>query len=316
MKQAARIPHGPSRERGLTLVELLVSLVIGLVLMLAVIGAYLGSVSASGSTQAQGRMNEDAQAALAILTQHIRMAGNNPKQNGYGIGTPRNPVFDATTWAIRGCDSKFTDPAAASISALACGASGADSLAVAYEADRYNTVPTGTPTFAPTDCLGQTLTFVISTVNAWSATVASVKPTSVTYAIADNRFYVDTGNLYCKGNGGAAQALVENVEDMQITYGVAPSTAGTTLTVAGYLTASDIIAPADAGLLALPVADRWAKVATVRVCLVVRSDKPLAPSAESARYFQCDGSLNTAPPDLRLRRAYTTTVVLRNRIAS
>lgn len=313
MKQAARIHHGPRRERGLTLIELLVSLVIGLVLMLAVIGAYLGSVAASGSTQAQGRMNEDAQAALAILTQHIRMAGNNPKQSGYRADVPRNPVFDATTWAIRGCDSKFTDPAAASISALACSGTGADSLAVAYEADRYNTVPTGSPTFSPTDCLGQTLTFVTSTVNAWSATTASVKPTSVTYAIADNRFYVDTGNLYCKGNGGAAQALIENVEDMQISYGVAPSTAGATLTVAGYLKSSDINTDTT---IAAALVDRWAKVATVRVCVVVRSDKPLAPSAESARYYKCDGSLNTAPPDLRLRRAYTTTVVLRNRIAS
>ncbi|MFC5499237.1 PilW family protein [Caenimonas terrae] len=312
MKQAARIHHGPRRERGLTLIELLVSLVIGLVLMLAVIGAYLGSVSASGSTQAQSRMNEDAQAALAVLTQHIRMASNNPKQPNYAASTPRNPVFGGTNWAVFGCDSKFTDPAAASISALSCSGAGSDALALSYEADRYNTVASGGNA---TDCLGQTLPVVTASVSAWST--PTVVPTTVTFTVADNRFYVDAGNLYCKGNGGATpQALVENVEDMQITYGVAPSTASTTLTVAGYMTASDIAAPADPGLAALPIADRWAKVATVRVCLIVRSEKPIAPTSESARYFQCDGSLNTAPPDLRLRRAFSTTVVLRNRIAS
>ena len=315
MKQAASLHPGLHRERGLTLVELLISLVIGLVLMLAVIGAYLGSVSASGSTQAQSRMNEDAQAALTVLSQHIRMAGNNPKQPNYVPGAARNPVFDGITWAVRGCDAKFVDAAAASISALSCGASGADALAIAYEADRYNTVAT-TGTNLPTDCLGQALPSVSTTISTWFTATSTVTPTSVTFNVADNRFYVDSGNLYCKGNGGAAQALVENVEDMQITYGVARSDAGATLTVAGYLNASDIINPADPNLLALPLEDRWTKVATVRVCLIVRSEKPMAPSAESAQYFQCDGTLKTNPPDLRLRRAYTTTVVLRNRIAS
>jgi type IV pilus assembly protein PilW len=313
MTQAARMHPALRRERGLTLVELLISLVIGLVLMLAVIGAYLGSVSASGSTQSQSRMNEDAQAALTVLSQHIRMAANNPKQPNYVPASPRNPVFGATTWAVRGCDAKFADPTVASTSLLTCGTSGADALAIAYEADRYNTVSAGANA---TDCLGQALPTVSATISTWYTATSTINPTSVTFTVADNRFYVDSGNLYCKGNGGATQALVENVEDMQITYGVAKSDAGATLTVAGYLSASDIINPADAGLLALPLMDRWAKVATVRVCLIVRSEKPIAPSVESAQYFQCDGTLKTDPPDLRLRRAYTTTVVLRNRIAS
>ena len=60
-------------------------------------------------------------------------------------------------------------------------------------------------------------------------------------------------------------------------------------------------------------AARWAKVITVRICIVVRSDLPVAVDSTSARYLKCDGSLELAPPDLHLRRIYATTVVLRNR---
>jgi len=56
-------------------------------------------------------------------------------------------------------------------------------------------------------------------------------------------------------------------------------------------------------------------VATVRICVLIRSEEAVAPDAASAGYTQCDGTTNSSPPDLRLRKAYSTTVVLRNRQA-
>jgi type IV pilus assembly protein PilW len=41
---------------------------------------------------------------------------------------------------------------------------------------------------------------------------------------------------------------------------------------------------------------------------------PVVTDSVSARYVKCDGTLENNPPDLRLRKAYTTTVVLRNRV--
>ena len=118
--------------------------------------------------------------------------------------------------------------------------------------------------------------------------------------------------LYCKGNSSVAQPLVENIEDMQLTYGtVSTATTATTANVAGYLPAGSV---SNIATVALPTeADRWAKVVTVRICIVVRSESQIAPDSASARYLDCAGNLVTTPPDLRLRRAYTTTVVLRNR---
>lgn len=309
------------RNRGLSLIELMVSLVIGLVLMIAVVSAYLGSSGATRMAEAQARMNEDAQAALTVLTQQLRMAGNNPKQPYYTSGAPRNPVYDNTTYIVRGCDGRFSDiTSAANIQSLTCVAGGGavpDSIAVSYEADPFNTIPTSAG--IPTDCLGQGLPTLAANVDRWNG-AASV-PTAVTFTVADNRFYVGTStavvtpSLYCKGNGGAnPQALVENIEDLQFVYGTAPTTSTpSSLAVAGYLSADDI--PTDLASMPTDPA-RWGQVLTVRICVVVRSERPVVSDAASAQYLQCDGTLNTAPPDLHLRRAYSTTVVLRNRIPS
>ena len=184
-----------------------------------------------------------------------------------------------------------------------------DSIAVNYEADRYNTVPTTSG--VPTDCLGQGLTTI-------NVTFPSGTVTTATFAVADNRFYIGTStaivspSLYCKGIGNInPQPLVENIEDMQFTYGTVSTTnTSTTATVAGYLRANEV-----ASLVTTPNDDktRWGKVLSVRICILVRSENPVAPDANSAKYDDCLGNRNVSAPDLRLRRAYTTTVVLRNR---
>jgi type IV pilus assembly protein PilW len=322
--------RSPKRfNQGLSLIELMVSLTIGLILMIAVISAYLGSAGAGRMAEAQGRMNEDANAALTILAQQLRMAGNNPKKPNYTDVPPVNPVYGTSTFTVRGCEGGFSDVAtAASIPALTCagGASSSpDAVAISYEADRYNTVPLASG--APSDCLGQELkepNVALFTANRSISNGVTSTGQVVTYTVADNRYYVATSppsvipSLYCRGNGGTGanslgQPLVENVEDLQLTYGTALSNATATLAVAGYLDAANVTTEASLALLATDQS-RWSKVVTVRVCIVVRSEALVAPSLASARYTKCNGDLENSPPDLHLRRAYSTTVVLRNRL--
>ena len=307
------------RMRGISLVELMISIAIGLVLMLAITSIYVSSAGAGRVAEAQGRMNEDAQAALTILSQQLRMAGNNPLQPNYASTTPRNPVYDTTTYIVRGCDGTFTNiSSAANPAALTCTAgvnTSPDSIAIHYEADQYNTVPTTGG--VATDCLGQSLPALTTTLNVWDG-AASV-PTVVMYRVADNRFYIGTSgvitqpSLYCKGNGNATpQPLVENIEDLQLTYGTSTA-ASAAMAVAGYLTANSVETQTDLAALANSKL-RWDKVMTVRVCVLARSEVPVVTDSVSARYVKCDGTLENNPPDLRLRKAYTTTVVLRNRV--
>ena len=325
--------------RGFSLVELMVALTLGLIISIAAISAYVGASSASKVADAQTRMNEDAQAALSLIAQQLRMAGNNPKRANRVEGSTttlsslRNPMYLPTpTYAgfslspgtftlsgfrfVRGCDGAFSNlTAAADIDSLTCAGTTTtlpDSIAITYEADQYNTIPTSGGT--PTDCLGGSLPVITASMPVVSGT--GTVTSSVTYYKADNRFYIGTSSaivnpsLYCKGNGTPSpQPMVENVEDMQITYGTL-NTTGTSTGVAGYLEANEITSVANLAALANDAA-RWKKVITARICIVVRSETTVVSDASSAKYLNCQGSL-VASPDLRLRKAYSTTVELRN----
>lgn len=317
-----------SEVGGFSLIELMVSMTIGLIVVISAMAAYLGSSSASRVSEAQARMNEDAQAALTTLSQQIKLAGANPVQASRTVEFRRNPVFNATyvgdtstpytttsytvaspsgytrsTFAIRGCDGPFSDvTTATSIAALTCAGgttTAPDSIAISYEADRYNTVPTSAN--LPTDCVGSALT-----------NVSITAPFVAGFSVADNRFYIANStagvpNLYCKGSSSSTQPLVENVEDLQLSYGVVSSTNTTsTASVAGYLTSDELTALGGG-------AAWWGRVMTVRVCVVVRSENPVVTDTASGSYYKCDGTLDSSKTDNRLRHAYSTTVVLRNR---
>lgn len=333
-------------QRGVSLIELMISMTIGLIIMIAVITAYVGASGASRTAEAIGRMNEDGQAALLILTQQLRMAGVNPSQPDrhsvtLGISARGNtvPLHNSVTnaFAIRGCDDRFTNiTSAASTAALTCGHAaasvGPDSLSIAYEADRYNTIALANG--QPTDCMGVGIDALSPAPNYLNA--AGSAAVSASIYEAENRFYIGTSafvinpTLYCKGNGNAstAQPLVENIENLQFSYGtVNPNTTTspiyvtvtptfTTTLVLGYMSAYELEnynagSPAPQFGATGATSRRWNAVKTVRICVVARSEQPLADSLDSARYLDCNGTL-TVPPDRRLRRAYTTTVVLRN----
>lgn len=302
-------PH----QYGVTLVELMVSLVIGLLIMLAVSQAYLGASASSRLAETQARMNEDAQTALATLVQQIKLAGANPLRTDRAAGSVRNPV--TATYIIRGCDTAFSNlTSATSIDSLNCAhtaaSTGPDALAISYEADNFNTMRSSSG--APTDCVGAGLKST-----SVSVTTTAGISTSTTIYVASPVYNIDTSNtprtLSCSNVDGVAtlQPLIENVIDMQVTYGTGTKLSPTY--ILGYLSAQEIDNPAGPVTGLASAADRWALVRTVRVCILVSSHEPVATSANAAQYRNCNGTVVTNPPDLKLRRAYTTTVVLRNR---
>lgn len=312
-------------QTGLTLVELLVAMVIGLVLVGTLIAVYATTSASVAAAKAEAQMSEDAQYVLALLTRQIRQAGYNPIQPN------RTQVNElpggAAGLSFFACDNGFANgsttggTAAANAVLLTCNssaASGGGAIAVTYEADGFNTVPTAATPPVPTDCLG-------NGVPQLSQTDVG-PPTSGPhyYHAAENRFYVKNNTLYCAGNGGGAfaeQPLIENVERIEFSYGAAHPTSGIK-SVAGFLTSADFGAAtgstaANADLAALPApAERWGKVVAVKVCVIMRSATRLA--EESSHHFGCnpnaDATLNSSTDGYR-RRAYLTTVSLRNRMA-
>jgi type IV pilus assembly protein PilW len=290
-KAASRVSRASGRHRGASLIEVMVSMVIGLVVVGAVMVNYLG-VGVTGKQQsAYAQMTEDAQIAFSVLTRELLTAGY-AQPTGWAGGTStfsRTYVSGTPALALYGCDSGFATPNA---TALSCGTGTSAAISVAYEADTSTAVVHSTG--VPTDCLGNALT---------AQTTAG--PPTVTFFVAQNRYFVATNTstipeLYCVSPGNSQQALVENVESMTVRYGVEGAIAKQ---AAVYVPAASVT--------------DWGRVVGVRICLVMRSSEPVLTSEDLAirnTYLNCN-QVATTLPDRYARRAFFTTIALRNRMA-
>lgn len=311
-------------QRGVSLVEMLISITIGLVVIGALVGVYAGGSQATNLVRAQNQMNEDAMAALTILSNEVRQAGFNPQQasriaselRNPLVPAPENPAAVTTTVSFFACSSLFDAVTGTSgISNLVCGSNtSSHSLAVVYEVDGYSA--SKTTGGAAADCVG-----------------ASVPQTSFTfptagnqtYYVVENRYYVESSTLKCVGNGSFAsgsQPLVDNVVSLSLSLGLSTPTATYSATVAGYLDpsavgpikAGEVITGVDANLTALSSSFvRWSKVMVVRICVVVQSESAVL--EEETVYYDCNRNVQNTV-GRKLRRAYSATVQLRNRGAT
>lgn len=321
------------RTSGFTLLELLIAMTIGLVILAASLMVYTSSSRGSQVSQLETQLNEDGILALNLIQQQLKQAGYSQQII---------PPSGATVYgnyaglAVRGCDSGFADTSV-DFDLLSCAASGTPAIAIRYEATTDDTMPTAAG--LPTNCLG-------NGINALTASQASPAPAPPTgapapyppnYALADNRYFISTGtdgrpNLSCRGMEknaggtaniiGTAQLLLANIENMTLTYGVASrpslqlaSSYDPTLhQIVGYLSAAGVDALATTGTVPNTTQDRWGRVLSVRVCLLMRSDQPVRDAPDGGfKYKACDNTDATGN-DGYLRQAFTTTVLLRNRL--
>ena len=229
------------RQRGFSLVELMVAMAMSLALLTVVLQGFASMSNASRASTVQQQMNEDAQAAFQILGPQIRMAGFNPLQaratttmlperntlggsnfvlvnettsNGTPIVVKQIATDDPfgttgeTGIGIFGCQTGFANLAAAEISQLTCNATGASpSLAVHYEADQFSPNISGV---TPSDCRGFAVPYARQSlkdegpVSGTWIPVANPPP----YYLVENRYFIarDANNnpigLSCTGNGG------------------------------------------------------------------------------------------------------------------
>ena len=298
---------------------------IGLVILAASLLVYTSSSRGSRLSQVETQLNEDGILALNLIQQQIKQAGYSqqiiPSAGGATI------LGNYSGLAVRGCDHGFTDSGAA-FDLLSCSSgTGPAALAIRYQATTENTMPSST--VSPTNCIGNGIL-------ALAASQASPAPTPPpgNYTLADNRYFITNSNghsnLSCRGsesNGaaniiGTSQPLLMDVEDVVIRYGVASQGSLELAStydplrhqIVNYLDASSIDSLAVAGPIADATQNRWSRVLSVRVCLVMRSEQPVADAPDGAfNYKACDNTDATGT-DNYLRRAFTTTVLLRNRL--
>lgn len=277
-----------SRQRGLSIMEVLVSMVIGLVVVGAVLLSYITSGQTNKVQAAYSEMNEGAQVGLQILSRDLLLAGYAQPTSldtvafKFGRTYAGRPVF--------GCDTGFVS--AATTGDVVCAATGSTpAIEVVYEADVTNTVPHSSG--APSDCLGAAL--VQQTVGATN------------FYLAHNRYYLANSTLgrselHCASKlGNTGGALVDNVENMKIWYGEASP--ADPRQIVRYVSAANV---KDLGT-------DFGYVVSVRVCLLMRSSEPVLTPEDPASYLDCDSASQTSA-DRYVRRAYFTTTTLRNKM--
>lgn len=286
----------PIRQKGVTLIELMVSMAIGLFVVGAVLVMYVGSGSTSTLQTQVSQMTEDAQIGFAQLSRDVQMAGYAEPQ-GKRV-TSGVAVFDkpAIPRPVFGCSTGFSNPTAAvdvGGTAPTCGTDTVAAIQVTYQATTATAPVSGN---VPVDCQGNTITFTVDGTfgNIW---------------LTSNRYFVSGGNLQCASQSAAgALPIVQDVQAMQVWYGIAPLWAEgdkTTRQPSYYILASEA------------AAGDWAKVVSVRICLLMRTAEPVFSSEDVtnglANYNDC-GNLPQTPTDRRMYRAFFTTVALRNRM--
>lgn len=298
-----RPPRVRLAQAGFTLIEMMVALAIGLAVIGALIGAYVVSFQSGRHSDAMVQITEDAALALNVMRQQVAQAGFSLP---HGVGEGGGLVLHSFP-AVSGCESSgFTDLQASIAATDNCRASGTDAAAsdtieVAYEGSvlagsASNGILGGNGAARqPLDCLG----------NTFDKTRDAV--TGDDYWLNDSKFYVANGSLYCKGPGNAAGAVVvQNVETLQVTYGMASAPAGAP--GSSQVIYYDVAPP--------PGSPLWANVVSVNLCVQVRSavrvlDRRQSPTLGT--WVDCGNAPQTST-DGYLRRTFSTTIVLQNKL--
>ena len=286
---------------GFTLIEMMVALAIGLAVVGALIAAYLSSFASGRHSDAVVQITEDATLALNVMRQQVAQAGFSQP---HGVGESGGLVLHKFP-AVSGCEAaNFADLQASILAPANCQATSpdqatSDAVEVAYEGSvlpaKSSNGILGAAGTQPLDCLG----------NSFPKTHDEASGDD--YWLSDSKFYVADGSLYCKGPGNrAGAAIVQNVETLQVTYGMANAPAGERYSeqISYYENAPH------------PGSPDWNNVVSIKLCVQVRSAARVLDKASTATlgtWIDCR-SAQRSSTDGYLRRTFTTTIVLQNRL--
>lgn len=276
----------PRTQTGLTLIELMISMVIGLFLLLSISSVYLSNLKSGVKRDQYSLLEDNARLALDSMSQVIEHAG-----------------YQGTARMV---DDKFISE---KVSSNACVVNNNtlytsfdktkdDNSGDQFTGDRIGVVYLGSAAFN-TDCAGNT-----APANCQIGNPANTSASQLSRIY--NAFYIDKvnndGKLKCIGSRTVgAQLIADNIENMQITYGI---DSDDDLTIDQYVDAS-----------AINKGD-WGQVKSVQIAVLVKSDREVKQVADQKRYSLLGKSI-TAPKganakDKFQRAVFSTTVLLGN----
>lgn len=353
------------RQRGISLVEMMVSMAIGLIIVSAMGFVFVSSTRVFRALEASSRIQENVRYAFERMSHDVRMAGF----AGCSYQTVANVLNSPTGWqynlfgrAVHGTEAGGTFPTGVSNVLRGDGLTilGADNAqeyivsshnpsSAQFQLTANHNIKQG-EILVVTDC-SHAAVFQMTNVNN-NNTIATVNHNtgnsttpgnctkgfglpvdcgntngvaytfapgsrllrlqSVTYYIRANA--VGEPALYRQILGAAAgnatstaEELVEGIEDLQVLYGV--DTSGTADGVVDtYVTATQVPTTAPGATLDA----QWARVLAVRASLIAVSSASQEVLSQIVP-IQFNGATVT-PVDRRMRKVFTTTIAVRNRL--
>lgn len=259
--RTTRSPDKGRRQRGVSLLELMVGVAIGLLVVAVAMGALMVSRGISGTVSDASSIQQQAAYAMRVIGLQARQAGSlflNPNPSG----TPASEVltapvvFEAKADPPSSSSSTFSfDPTTNTLS----GTTSPVTLTIGYRRYKESVHTSTTEQTISRNCLGG--------------------PSDDTAAHKDDQrvesiFQFDAANnaLRCGGNGAADQPIVQNVADFQVRYLL-----------------QDNSNPADTRIQyvdATAVGSNWGRVQAVEVCLVLYGNEAIDMPAGST-YTGC-----------------------------
>lgn len=299
-------------QSGVSLIELMISMVVGLFLLAGVVTNFISTKTADVKRQAVSEMDANANVAFASLRQAISHAGYTTTNNV----RVEKAFYSLSDGALENpnCGDGLPRDIANSIkenrNATRDGGT-ADRLTVISLSDNPcqqgfaacpNTANMDPSALVYTDCTGGGATRDAHTVACSTDPLIGMPDPTEARIYSGFRLVRNGKNartLYCDGNKGGSQPIVDNVEAIQYLYGVKQDDGQTV-----YRTANQV-----------ENNDQWGLVRSVQVGLLLRSSQQYVLDQKSTKtqYSVLNSKVNIADSDLRrLFRVYTTTINLEN----
>lgn len=301
-------------QMGLSLIELMISVVIGLFLLGGVITSFIGTKDSDKTRSAISEMDASARTALSVMRQYIQHAGYPSIHNklldkafySERDGTLSNPACgDGNTRDLvnstPNSDEKTRDRSRGDVITIV---TLADNPCLVGRASCENENDRNPEAQVYTDCAGGGAVRDTHVVACSADHVNNVGMPDSFQAKIYSTFHLGGGaasrTLFCSGSRGGTQPLADNIEAMQILYGLRQTNGNV------------IYRPADT----VELNDDWGLVTSVQVAILVRSSSGKILKSDSAKtqYTLLNESRVIPTANRRhLYRVYSTTIHLANR---